>query len=64
VSGEVLSLLIEAGKLQNKIGHSEAEIEEALTAFLFDIAGERKFSRVRRIMADRWHGCSNKEPRA
>jgi hypothetical protein len=64
VSDEVLSLLIEAGKLPDKIGHSDVEIEEALTAFLFGIAGERKLSRVRRIMAERWHGGSDKEPRA
>lgn len=61
VSGEVLTMLIKAGKLQDRDGHTDIEIERALTEFLFEQAGERKLQRVSSVMRARWHPDQNQE---
>jgi hypothetical protein len=50
-------MLIQAGKLPPRDGHTELEIERATTEFLFDLAGEKNFSRVQTIMRERWHSA-------
>jgi hypothetical protein len=62
VSGEVLAMLIRDGKLPDR-EPTDVEIDRAVTAFLFEHAGENKFSRVQTIMRDRWHPEQNQECR-
>jgi len=54
-------MLIDAGKLPNRLEHTEVEIDRAVTQYLFEQAGDRKFLRVAEVMRDRWHGGSIKE---
>lgn len=59
VGGRVLAMLISAGKLPDREGHSDLELERATTEFLFELAGEKNFSRVQNIMRARWHPAGN-----
>ncbi len=54
LSGAVLAMLVRAGKLADTDVHDEAEIERAVTNFLFELAGEKNFKRVSEIMRERW----------
>jgi len=63
VSGDVLTMLIRRGMLADRLEHSNIEIERALTQFLFDIAGERKATRVALAMRERWQPSENQECR-
>ncbi len=54
LSGGVLTMLIRARKLADTDSHSEAEIERALSDFLFELADEKNFKRVSEIMRERW----------
>ena len=61
VSGEVLTMLVRGGKL--RADPTDVEIDQAVTAFLFELAGENKFSRVQTIMRERWQSPRNEECR-
>ena len=59
----VLNMLVERGFLPDRLDNTEAEIEVALTRFVFAEAGDKNFGRVAIVMADRWHSARNLESR-
>jgi hypothetical protein len=59
VGRRILGMLVERGKLRSRDDRppTELEVDEALTAFLFELADENNFSRVQTIMRERWHSA-------